>query len=162
MNTIKFFHPEETFTYHIEKCFCKVVYSGQRHLLIIEIQSTEDLDHVEGDALQNNFPQVMLTVEDFPVKIQNRESLAGNEVLIPQCYVETEDEEGEIIENFYANAIFSDGEFEADNNQLIFSKSDSGNLRLKWKGEVQDFTEESDSYIPFEAECEFFKFLAED
>ena len=155
MKTIKFFHPEETFTYYIEKCFCKVVYSGQQHQLLIEIHSGDSLDHVEDDSLQNEFPQVIFSVDDFPVNINSVNELNGKTIEIPNCFVEIEDEEGEIEEFFYTNIHFSEDDFEADNNQLNFFKNESGTLCLKWKGEVADFTEQTDDYIPFEIECAF-------
>ena len=148
MKTIQFFHPEETFTYHIEKCFCKVVYSGNQHQLLIEIHSTDGLDHVEDDSLQNDFAQVILSVDDFPVNVISPDELAGKNFEIPECYMEIEDEEGEIEEIYYTNVNFSDENFEADENQLSFFKDNSGTLCLKWKGKVQDFTEESDELIP--------------
>jgi hypothetical protein len=155
MKTIKFFHPEETFTYYIEKCFCKVVYSGKQHQLLIEIHSTEDLDHVEDDSLQNDFPQVVLTIDDFPVSVASKEELAGKTLEIPVSFVEIEDEEGELEEIYYTSANFSDETYDADANQLHFSKDNSGNLCLKWKGKVADFTEQSEEFIPFEVECTF-------
>lgn len=155
MKTIKFFHPEETFTYYIEKCFCKVVFSGQQHQLLIEIHSNDDLDHVEDDSLQNDFPQVVLSVDDFPVNVSSVQELNGKSIEIPNCFVEVEDEEGEIEELFYTNVNFSEDDFEADNNKLNFFKNDSGTLCLRWKGEVSDFTGQTDELIPFEVECAF-------
>lgn len=155
MKTIKFFHPEETFTYYIEKCFCKVVYSGKEHQLLIEIHSTDELDHVEADSLQNDFAQVILSVDDFPVSFSSPSELVGKSIEIPLCYVEQEDEDGDMEEVFYTNVSFMDEDFEADSNHLTFFKDASGNLCLKWKGEVQDFTEGSDDSIPFEVECAF-------
>ena len=155
MKTIKFFHPEETFTYYIQKCFCKVVYSGQQHQLLIEIHSTDDLDHVEADSLQNDFPQVVLSVDDFPVNVNSVNELNGKTVEIPECYAEIEDEEGELEEFFYTNINFLEDDFEADNNELAFFKNESGTLCLKWKGEIADFTGQSGDSIPFEAECAF-------
>lgn len=158
MKTIKFFHPEETLVYYISKCFCKVVYSDNQYQLLVEIHSTDELDHVEGDAIQNNYPQVILSVDDFPVPFRNTDELAGNTIEIPECYVETEDEEGDLVEFFYTNINFYDDDYEADENKLTFFRNDSGTLCLKWKGKVQDFTEDSDDYIPFEAECVFSAF----
>ena len=155
MKTIKFFHPEETLIYHIEKCFCRVVYSGKQHQLLIEIHSTDDLDHVEDDSLQNDFAQVILSVDDFPVQVASHEDLSGQTFEIPLSYVEIEDEEGEIEEIFYTNVNVSDENFESDENHLSFFKDNSGTLCLKWRGKVQDFTEESDEMIPFELECAF-------
>ena len=161
MKTIKFFHPEETFTYYIEKCFCKVIYSGQKYHLLVEIFSTEELDHLEEDSLQNDFPQVILSIDDFPVTFKNIHELAGNSIKIPYSYVEIEDEEGELEEYFYTNLNFSDENFESDENELSFFKDKSGTLCLKWKGKVQDFVNESDGYIPFELECAFSNFKSE-
>ncbi len=155
MKTIKFFHPEETFTYYVEKCFCKVVYSGKQHQLLIEVHSTDDLDHVEDDSLQNEFSQVILSIDDFPVSFSSPDELEGVTLEIPNSYVEVEDEEGELEEFYYTNVNFSEGNFEADENQLSFFKDNSGTLCLKWKGKTQDFTEESDEFIPFELECVF-------
>ena len=120
MKTIKFFHPEETFTYYIEKCFCKVVYSGKEHQLLIEIHSTDELDHVEADSLQNDFAQVILSVDDFPVPFSSPSELVGKSIEIPLCYVEQEDEDGDMEEVFYTNVSFMDEDFEADSNHLPF------------------------------------------
>jgi hypothetical protein len=155
MKTIKFFHPEETFTYHIEKCFCKVVFSGKQHQLLVEIHSTDSLDHVDDDSLQNDFSQVTLYIDDFPIAVESVEDLVGQTIEIPTSYEEIEDEDGEIEEILYTSVNFSDGNFEADNNTLSFFQDENGIVCLKWKGEVQDFTEESDDYIPFELSCAF-------
>lgn len=162
MKTIKFFHPEETFVYYIDKCFCKVVYSGHQYQLLVEIHSTDDLDHVEADAVQNNYPQVILSVDDFPVPYKNTDELEGKHIDIEECYAEIEDEEGEIVEFFYTNVNFSEHDFEADKNRLSFFKNETGALCLKWKGAVQDFTEETDEYISFELECVFSAFSHEE
>lgn len=155
MKTIEFFHPEETFIYYIDRCFCKVVFSNQQHQLLIEIHSTDDLDHVEGDALQNDFPHVALTVDDFPVNVQDIDQLDGKTIEIPHSFVEIEDEDGHVDEFYYSNLNVSEGYFESDRNKLSFFKDDSGTLCLKWSGEVRDFIDESDDYIPFELECNF-------
>ncbi len=158
MKTIKFFHQDETLVYNIEKCFCKVVLSGQQHQLLIEIHSTDELDHVEGDAIQNNFPQVSLYVEDFPVSFKSTDELNQKIIEIPFCFNETEDEDGEIEEFYYTSVNVQEDDYEADNNTLSFFKNNNGKLCLKWKGEVQDFIDESDEYIPFELECMFSDF----
>lgn len=155
MKTIKFFHPEETFTYFVSKCFCKVVYSGKKHHLFIEIFSTDDLDHVEEDAIQNSFPEVAISVDDLVVDVQNVGELGGKTFEIPFSFEELEDEEGEVEEVYYTTFNFSDELFESDGNQLRFFKNEANQLCLNWKGEVQDFTQESDQLIPFELECCF-------
>src|SRR5690606_12915764 len=108
MKTIKFFHPEETFTYHIEKCFCKVVFSGKQHQLLVEIHSTDSLDHVDDDSLQNEFSQVTLYVDDFPIQVESVEELVGQTIKIPNSYDEIEDEDGEIEEIYYTNVNFDE------------------------------------------------------
>lgn len=155
MKTIKFFHPEETFTYYVEKCFCKVVFSGKQHYLLIEIQSNDDLDHVEADSLQNDFPQVILSIDDYPVEFHELDELIGQTIEIPNSYEEVEDEEGEIDEIYYTNANFDDDDYEVINNTLQFFKNENGDLCVKWKGEIMDFTENTDEMIPFEINCAF-------
>ncbi len=153
--TIKFFHPEETFLYHIEKCFCKVVFSNQLQNLVLEIESTEDLYHVEEDSLQNEFPKVVFNIDDFSVPVNHQKKLAGESYEIPVGTVELENEEEEIIEIFLTNLNVNDEfDFETNNNSLTFSKKE-GELHLHWKGEAEDFTEALDAPIPFEIDCLF-------
>ncbi len=153
--TIKFFHPEETFLYNIEKCFCKVIFSNNQKNLVLEIESTEDLDHVEEDSKQNEFPKVVLNIEDFSVNVESLEKLNGTSWEIPFGTIEQENEEEELIELFLTNLnVNEEYDFETNNNSLVFSDKD-GNLRLLWKGEAEDFTEELDEPIPFEVDCCF-------
>lgn len=155
MKTIKFFHPEETFTYFVNKCFCKVVYSDKKHHLFIEIFSSDNLDHVEEDAIQNNFPEVVISIDDFPINLQSVDQLVGQTIEIPYSYEEKENEEGEMEDVYYTTFNFSDELFEADENRLEFSQNQAGQLCLKWSGKIQDFTEETEDYFPFELECVF-------
>lgn len=155
MKTIKFFHPEETFIYHIEKSLCKVVYQEKKKCLLVEIHSNDDLEHVEADSLQNEYPQLSMFIDDFPVEADAIEQLAGNTVSIPYGFVEEEDEEGEMQEVYYTTLNVSEGDFETVNNTLSFGLNEQGVLTMKWKGSVQDFTEETDGDIPFEIECSF-------
>ena len=158
MKTIKFFHPDETFNYNIEKSLCKVVFQGNKKCLLVEIHSTDDLEHVEGDSLQNDFPQLSLFIDDFPLDVESVEELNGKKVSIPYGFAEEEDEEGEIVEVYYTSLNVSEEDFETVNNDLAFSVNEKGVLTLNWKGEVQDFTEESDEDIPFEINCSFEEF----
>ncbi|CAM3268991.1 hypothetical protein NZD85_11385 [Empedobacter stercoris] len=158
MKTIKFFHPDETFNYNIEKSLCKVVFQGNKKCLLVEIHSTDDLEHVEGDSLQNDFPQLSLFIDDFPLDVESVEELNGKKVSIPYGFAEEEDEEGEIVEVYYTSLNVSEEDFETVNNDLAFSVNEKGVLTLNWKGEVQDFTEESDGDIPFEINCSFEEF----
>ena len=158
MKTIKFFHPDETFNYNIEKSLCKVVFQGNKKCLLVEIHSTDDLEHVEGDSLQNDFPQLSLFIDDFPLDVESVEELNGKKISIPYGFAEEEDEEGEMVEVYYTSLNVSEEDFETVNNDLAFSVNEKGVLTLNWKGEVQDFTEESDGDIPFEINCSFEEF----
>ncbi len=155
MKTIKFFHPEETFIYHIDKCLCKVVYQGKKKCLLVEIHSNDDLDHVEADSLQNDYPQLAMFIDDFPVEVDTVEQLAGKVVSIPYGFVEEEDEDGDLQEIYYTSLNVAEGDYEMVGNDLTFSQNEQGVLTLKWKGNVQDFTENVDTDVPFEVECTF-------
>lgn len=150
---IKFFHPEETFVYNIDKSFCKVVYLKQKNCLVIEIESTEDLDHLEEDSLQNEFPKVILNIDDFPIAANHKDQLAGNAYEIPESTVEEEDEDGEIEEIYYTNLSVNEEDFELNENRVSFSKNQEGILNLQWNGIVDDFTEKTEESIPFEVKC---------
>ena len=126
--------------------------------MLVEIHSTDDLEHVEGDSLQNDFPQLSLFIDDFPLDVESVEELNGKKVSIPYGFAEEEDEEGEIVEVYYTSLNVSEEDFETVNNDLAFSVNEKGVLTLNWKGEVQDFTEESDGDIPFEINCSFEEF----
>lgn len=153
--TIKFFHPEETFIYHVEKSFYKVVFLKKKNCLVLEIESTEDLDHLEEDSLQNEYPKVILNIDDFPVNVQTSKNLFGNSYEIPESTMEEEDEEGEIQEVYYTNLSVNEDDFELNDNYLTFSKNKNGQLHLLWKGKVDDFTETTDNVINFEVDCYF-------
>lgn len=155
MKTIKFFHPDETFNYQIEKSLCKVVFQGNKRCLLVEIHSNDDLEHVEGDSLQNDFPQLSLFIDDFPLDAESIEDLNGKTISIPYGFAEEEDEDGELIEVYYTTLNISEEDYETVNNKLSFDVNDKGVLTLNWKGEVQNFTEDSDQDIPFEVECTF-------
>lgn len=152
-DTIKFFHPEETFIYHIEKSFCKVVYLKKRSCLVLEIESTEDLDHLAEDSLQNEFPKVIFNIDDFPIEAETKKNLPGKSYEIPEGTVEEEDEDGEMEEIYYTNLTVNEDEYETNNNTLSFSNK-NGKLHLLWKGEVEDFTnEDNEEPIRFEINC---------
>jgi len=164
MKTIKFFHQEETFNYNIEKSLCKVVYQGDKQVLLVEIHSTDELDHVEDDSIQNEFPQLSLFIDDFPIEFHSAEELNGKTISIPYGFTEVEDEEGDLHEVYYTTLNVSEGDYETVENLLSFNLNDAGVLSLTWKGKVQDFTEETSEDIPFEIQCTFeeFKFDEED
>lgn len=164
MKTIKFFHPEETFNYNIEKSLCKVVYQGDKQVLLIEIHSTDELEHVEDDSIQNEFPQLSLFIDDFPLDVESAEELNGKTIEIPYGFAEEEDEDGELHEVYYTSLNVSEEDYEVVENKLTFSINEKGILSLNWKGQVQDFTEETAEDIPFEINCTFeeFEFNDED
>ncbi|RLZ09255.1 hypothetical protein [Faecalibacter macacae] len=164
MKTIKFFHPEETFNYKIEKSLCKVVYQGDKQVLLIEIHSTDELEHVEDDSIQNEFPQLSLFIDDFPLDVESAEELNGKTIEIPYGFAEEEDEDGELHEVYYTSLNVSEEDYEVVGNKLTFSINEKGVLSLNWKGQVQDFTEETSDDIPFEINCTFeeFEFKEED
>ena len=150
--TIKFFHPEETFVYNVDKSFCKVVYLKKKNCLVLEIESNEDLDHLAEDSLQNEFPKVVLNIDDFPIDVNSKKNLPGKNYEIPESTVEEEDEEGELEEIYYTNLSVNEDDFELINNHLKFSEK-NGKLQVLWTGEVDDFTEETDDLIKFEVKC---------
>ena len=125
---------------------------------MVEIQSNDDLEHVEGDSLQNEFPQLSFFIDDFPLDVDSVEELNGKKVSIPYGFAEEEDEEGDTVEVYYTTLNVSEEDFETVNNELTFNVNDKGILTLNWKGEVQDFTENTENDIPFEVECAFEEF----
>ena len=164
MKTIKFFHPEETFNYNIEKSLCKVVYQGDKQVLLIEIHSTDELEHVEDDSIQNDFPQLSLFIDDFPLDVESANELNGKTIEIPYGFAEEEDEDGEVHDVYYTSLNVSEEDYEVVENKLTFSINEKGILSLNWKGKVQDFTENSADDIEFDINCTFeeFEFNEED
>lgn len=158
MKTIKFFHSEETFNYHIERSLCKVVYQGDKQVLLIEIHSTDELEHVEDDSIQNEYPQLSLFIDDFPLDVASATELNGKTISIPYGFAEEEDEDGEINEVYYTSLNVSEEDFEIVDNTLNFSINEKGILSLKWTGSIQDFTEKTDENIKFEVNCSFEEF----
>ena len=153
---IKFYHPEETFVYHIKKSFCKVIYQNKTNLLTLEIESTDDLDHVEEDSLQNEFPEVIFNIDDFSIPYESIDDLVGKSIEIPYSYEEKEDEEGEIEQLYYTNLNVNDeDDLETDENTLQFLKDEKNNLQLTWRGFCDDFTNTIDERIKFKITCTF-------
>lgn len=151
--TIKFFHPDETFLYYLDKSFCKVVYLKKKNCLVLEIESTEELDHLDEDSLQNEYPKVILNIDDFPINVSHKDELANNSYEIIDGTVEEEDEEGDLIDVFYTNLKVNEDEYELNENKISFSTTKEGKLQVLWTGEVEDFTESTDDVITFEVNC---------
>jgi hypothetical protein len=149
-NSIKFFHPEETLEYNIQKGLCKTIWLESKNSIFVEIESTDDLEHVEEDSLQNGFPKVIFTLEDFPIEAESMTDLIGKELSIPVSFEEVQNKQGETVEVYYTNlSIFKD-DFGTINNVVEINQITEGELFLKWKGECRDFIQESDENITFE------------
>lgn len=139
---LKVYHPEETLKYHIKSSYCKPVYSNQKHYLEVEVITNDDLDHVDDDSLQYNFPQLALNISDFPIE---SDSLIGKTFLIS----DTEDD-------FYTSTnLFDDEEAFIYDNELSFTEDENKELQLFWKGYIDDFYTGSGELIPFKLKCHF-------
>lgn len=154
--TIKFFHPEETLIYHVKKSFCKVVFQNKTSVLVVEIQSTDELHHVAEDSIQNEFPEINLTIEDVIISQTNLDELINSTIEIPSSYEEIENQDGELEEFFYTNLNVNDElDVELNQNKLKFSKNEKNELQLQWKGVADDFTDFDLDNIQFEVNCTF-------
>ncbi|MDR1877814.1 MAG: hypothetical protein LBQ84_09350 [Flavobacteriaceae bacterium] len=151
---IKFYHPDETLEYHIRKCFCKVVFLNNKNTLVVEIESDDDLNHVEEDSYQNEYPQVSFTIEDFEIPVRTVRQLSGKSFHIP-AFEEVENENGDWEEVYYTNLNINDEEdLETDDNELKFGKDEQGNLKLIWQGYCNDFITHEES-LRFKVSCSF-------
>ena len=65
---LKIYHPEETLKYNLDRTYCKAVYLNKQHFLEVEILTDDSVEHVDDDSLQYNFPQLRLSVSDFPIE----------------------------------------------------------------------------------------------
>ncbi|CAA7195098.1 hypothetical protein D1631_02955 [Chryseobacterium nematophagum] len=139
---LKIYHPDETLKYNIRNTYCKAVYSNQQHFLEVEIITDDSLDHVDDDSLQYNFPQLSLEVFDFPI---DSSEIEGKTIKISDSDEDTYTEVD----------LFDDDEAYIYDNELVFEKSEDGELQVIWKGTIDDFYTKSDSPIPFRLKCEF-------
>jgi hypothetical protein len=139
---LKIYHPEETLKYHIQHSYCKAVYLNEQNLLELEIITDEDLDHVEDDSLQYNFPQISLQISDFPV---DSSELVGK-------IFDIQDFEDEIYTEV---DLFDDEEALLHQNKLSFSEDENGELQLIWEGKIDDFYTGKDELISFKLKCHF-------
>ncbi len=147
---IQFFFPEETLQYKIKQSVGKILYQNKQNVLFFELESTDDLYHVEGDSVQNSFPEIILSIEDFPVSCAELEDLLDQELEIPLSVGEVVDEEGDAQEVFYTNLNLNDEEdLETNENSLKFLKDNAGDLCLLWKGKCSHF-EDDDQDVNFE------------
>ena len=139
---LKIYHPEETLKYHIQHSYCKAVFLNEEHLLELEIITDEDLDHVEDDSLQYNFPQLSLHISDFPV---DSADLAGKTFIIN----DSEDS------NFTEVNLYQDEDAYLNENKLSFSEDENGELQLMWEGKIDDFYTNENEPISFKMKCHF-------
>lgn len=139
---LKIYHPEETLKYHIQHSYCKAVFLNEEHLLELEIITDEDLDHVEDDSLQYNFPQLALHISDFPV---DSAELAGKTFIIN----DSEDS------SYTEVNLYQDEDAYLNDNKLSFSEDENGELQLMWEGKIDDFYTNEKEPISFKMKCHF-------
>ncbi|MDO4224653.1 MAG: hypothetical protein Q4C75_02035 [Bergeyella zoohelcum] len=139
---LKIYHPDETLKYSIKSTYCKALYANDQYTLELEIITNDELDNVEDDSLQYHFPQLALSISDFPI---TSSEIAGQSLQI-------NDNE----ENIYTDVnLFSDDEAYLYDNELTFSENTNGDLELVWKGQIDDFYTNNDEPIAFKLKCHF-------
>ena len=139
---LKIYHPEETVKYSIKNSYCKSVYSNMQHFLEVEITTDDSLDQVEDDSLQYDFPQISLTISDFPV---NEEELAGKSFSVNDAP----------DEHYTEVDLYDDEEAFLYDNELSFQSNSEDVLEVIWKGNMDDFYTGSENPIPFKLKCHF-------
>ena len=139
---LKIYHPEETLKYNIQHSYCKAVYLNEENLLELEIVTDEELDHVDDDSLQYDFPQLSLHITDFPVASTE---LAGQSLTI-----------NDSEESVYTEInLHDDADAMLYENKLSFSADGDGALQLIWEGHIDDFYTGEKETIPFKLKCHF-------
>ena len=139
---LKIYHPDETLKYHIRSSYCKAFYSNTQHFLEVEIMTDDSLDHVDDDSLQYQFPQISMTVFDFPMEDAE---LAG------KCF-ELKDSDAD---NFTGVDLFNNEDVFLTDTKLTFKNDAAGELELFWEGSLTDFYTGADQPIPFKLKCNF-------
>lgn len=154
---IKIYHPEEVMHYHVEKCFSKVVFQNTKNHLVVEVNSTEDLYHVDEDALQNSYPQVSFYLEDVEIPFSSLDELEQKVIEIKEPLAKKFDPttEEEIEIELATAEIDSRLDALLYNNELFFSSSGNGSQTLLWKGDMTNFVDDDTETIPFEIFCTF-------
>lgn len=136
---LKIYHPEETLKYYLKNTYCKAVYLNNENFLEVEIISDDDLDQVEDDSLQYQFPQIAFNISEFPIESKK----LGGETF-------------EVNEEVYTDVdLFDDEEAYISDNSLKFEEDENGELTLFWKGNITDFYTQTDEAIPFKLKCNF-------
>lgn len=136
---LKIYHPEETLKYHLKSTYCKAVFLNKENFLEVEVISDDDVDHVDDDSLQYQFPQIALNISDFPIET---DQLLGTTFLINDESIAEVD-------------LFDDEDAFVSENSLTFENDGEDNLILFWKGLITDFYTGSDDLIPFKLKCHF-------
>ena len=139
---LKIYHPDETLKYHIRSSYCKAFYSNTQHFLEVEIMTDDSLDHVDDDSLQYQFPQISITVFDFPMEDAE---LAG------KCF----DLKDSDADNFTGVDLFNNEDVFLTDTKLSFKNDAAGELELFWEGSLTDFYTGADQPIPFKLKCNF-------
>lgn len=145
---LKIYHPEETLKYAIQSTYCKAVYLNKQNFLEVEIITDDHLEDVEEDSLRNKFPQLALTISEFPVD--------GGEVAGKTFYIDDSSED-----LYTAVDIFDDEEAFLFQNKLVFSENSEGVLELCWEGKINDFFTDLEEPIDFKLKCNFRQDLIE-
>lgn len=138
---LKIYHQDETLKYHINSTYCKAVYHNEEHFLEIEIITDDTLDHVDDDSLQYNFPQLSLSLVEFPI---DSDALAGKKIAL--------DENGD---SYTEVDLFDDEDAYLSQNELTFSETAEGDLELCWSGKISDFYTHTETPISFKLKCDF-------
>ncbi|SFI28062.1 hypothetical protein [Halpernia frigidisoli] len=136
---LKIYHPEETLKYHLKNTYCKAVFLNNENFLEVEIISDDDVEHVEDDSLQYQFPQIALNISDFPIETDD---------LLDQTFLVDDESSCEVN-------LFDDEDAYISENSLKFENDEKGDLFLFWKGNITDFYTGSDELIPFKLKCHF-------
>ena len=136
---LKIYHPEETLKYHLKSTYCKAVFLNKENFLEVEVISDDDVDHVDDDSLQYQFPQIALNISDFPI---DTDDLSNSTFLV--------DDESSTEVN-----LFDDEDAYISENSLTFENDAENKLILFWKGLITDFYTGSDDLIPFKLKCHF-------
>lgn len=135
---LKIYHPEETLKYHLKSTYCKSVFLNNENFLEVEVISDDDLDHVEDDSLQYQFPQIAFNISDFSI---DGDELSGKSFSVDDEHTEVD--------------LFDDEDAFLSDNELNFETDEEGSLVLFWKGAITDFYTQSEDLIPFKLKCHF-------
>jgi hypothetical protein len=135
---LKIYHPDEVLKYHIQSSYCKAIYSNKQNFLEVEIITTDELDHVDDDSLQYDFPQLALKISDFPIE----------EAELTDKIFDISDEEDYTEVNLY-----DDEDAQIYLNQVQIKNNENGDPELIWQGEIDDFYTKTDESIKFKLKC---------